>query len=60
MIWEKVYTMLTKIKINLEYLMLMSYKVDLRTRQIIENKQVMSHNDTGIDSPRRNNNCKLK
>ena len=26
MIWEKVYTMLTQIKINLEYLMLMSYK----------------------------------
>ena len=52
--------MLKQIKINLEYLMLMLYKCDLRTRQIIKDKQVMLHNDKEIDSPRRNNNCKLK
>ena len=59
MIWEKVYTMLKQIKINLEYLMLMLYKFDLRTRQIIKDKQVMLHNDKEIDSPRRNNLEKL-
>ena len=51
--------MLKQIKINLEYLMLMLYKFDLRTRQIIKDKQVMLRNDKEIDSPRRNNLEKL-